>query len=231
MWYIESKYSRTYFKIIKRALESNRSKETGTYESHHIQPVSLLGHKGKVNRVLLTPKEHFICHLLLIKMVSGADKMKMSKAIWQMKSRSQFHTFSGKMYEKIRLIFSQYQGKISKQRWSNPEYKDNIIKKQIGRKNTEETKILMSESAKHRHKNKPLSREVRERIKEQLVGRKLSTEHIEAIRKSSIGILKPGTSKKLKGRSKEKIECPYCGKIGGKPPMMRYHFENCKNKL
>jgi hypothetical protein len=35
---------------------------------------------------------------------------------------------------------------------------------------------------------------------------------------------KTGVSKK----PKEKVKCPHCNKIGGKPVMKRYHFENCK---
>ena len=32
------------------------------------------------------------------------------------------------------------------------------------------------------------------------------------------------------GIPKPKIECPHCGKIGGKPAMIRFHFNNCKEK-
>lgn len=27
------------------------------------------------------------------------------------------------------------------------------------------------------------------------------------------------------------VECPHCGKFGGKPAMIRYHFDNCKLKI
>lgn len=37
-------------------------------------------------------------------------------------------------------------------------------------------------------------------------------------------------SKALKGKPKERVTCPHCGKIGGKANMTRYHFENCKLK-
>ena len=37
-------------------------------------------------------------------------------------------------------------------------------------------------------------------------------------------------SEKLKGRKKETVTCPHCGKKGGKPVMARYHFDNCKVK-
>lgn len=31
-----------------------------------------------------------------------------------------------------------------------------------------------------------------------------------------------------KGKVHKIIECPYCGKTGGKPAMERWHFKNCK---
>lgn len=37
-------------------------------------------------------------------------------------------------------------------------------------------------------------------------------------------------SKALKGKPKERVTCPHCGKTGGKSNMTRYHFENCKLK-
>ena len=36
-----------------------------------------------------------------------------------------------------------------------------------------------------------------------------------------------GTGKNTKGL---KLTCPHCGKIGGGSAMMRWHFDNCKNK-
>lgn len=35
---------------------------------------------------------------------------------------------------------------------------------------------------------------------------------------------------KMSGIAKEKIECPHCHKIGGKPQMKQWHFDNCKEK-
>lgn len=32
-------------------------------------------------------------------------------------------------------------------------------------------------------------------------------------------------------KSKDKVICPHCKKTGGKPVMMRYHFDKCKSKL
>ena len=57
----------------------------------------------------------------------------------------------------------------------------------------------------------------------------------ETCRQRQLGIkLSEETKKKqseaLKGKPKEKIECPHCGKIGGVPQMKQHHFDNCKNK-
>jgi hypothetical protein len=35
---------------------------------------------------------------------------------------------------------------------------------------------------------------------------------------------------KISPRKYEIVTCPYCGKSGGKPGMMRYHFDNCGAK-
>jgi hypothetical protein len=32
------------------------------------------------------------------------------------------------------------------------------------------------------------------------------------------------------GKLKEQIECPHCHHVGGKPAMVRWHFDNCKEK-
>ena len=45
---------------------------------------------------------------------------------------------------------------------------------------------------------------------------------------------KPSEEQKMKqkdaliGKPKQKVECPHCHKIGGKPAMIRFHFDNCK---
>jgi len=59
-----------YFKIIKNARLKN-NKSNIKYELHHIYPKSIFPeymnlNKNKWNGVLLTPREHFICHKLLM---------------------------------------------------------------------------------------------------------------------------------------------------------------------
>ena len=74
----DNKYTKIYFNIINKAKKLIRNKNEEYYENHHIIPKSLEGKNTKENMVLLTYKEHFICHLLLIKMVENPKhKIKM----------------------------------------------------------------------------------------------------------------------------------------------------------
>ena len=67
-------YENIYNIIILRA--GARQKEQGL-ENHHIIPRSMGGSDEKENLVKLTPKEHYICHLCLIKFNEGPDYYKM----------------------------------------------------------------------------------------------------------------------------------------------------------
>lgn len=80
--YLDNKYRRWYYDIINNALSISRTKNNDEYfESHHILPTSLGGTNNKNNLVLLTAREHFICHWLLIKFTQGNAKYKMMYAL------------------------------------------------------------------------------------------------------------------------------------------------------
>ena len=64
-------YRKIYMSIILRAIAEKEqrlfNKRNGVYyENHHIIPRSLNGSNLSKNLVLLTGKEHFICHWLLV---------------------------------------------------------------------------------------------------------------------------------------------------------------------
>lgn len=69
--FLKNKYTKLYFKIINNAKKQFRLKDDNYFELHHIIPRSFGGNNYKKNLVLLTPKEHFICHLLLTKSVTN----------------------------------------------------------------------------------------------------------------------------------------------------------------
>jgi hypothetical protein len=108
MIFIHNKYTRIYYSIISNALLRDTFK---TYtEKHHIIPKSLGGNNSTSNLVKLTAREHFICHLLLVRMTIGNQKRKMVHAAWLManasgKGQSRYKTTS-KIYESLRKIKS-----------------------------------------------------------------------------------------------------------------------------
>jgi hypothetical protein len=96
-----NKYTTTYYNIIYIA--QSRPVSTDIYtENHHIIPKSLGGSNLSDNLVRLTAREHFICHLLLIKMLTGNSKHKMAFALSRMLNSSKNHNRyfpSSKLYE------------------------------------------------------------------------------------------------------------------------------------
>lgn len=102
--FIPNKYLTIYFKIVDRS--KNRIID-GPIEEHHIIPKCLGGSNKKENLASLTPKEHFICHKLLIKITIGVVKRKMCYALWRMCHNSKAHHrhISSNQYEHARKMF------------------------------------------------------------------------------------------------------------------------------
>ena len=103
-----NKYTTTYYSIIYNAQTRNISTKKqatemlGYAERHHIIPRCLGGTNLKENLIFLTAREHFICHLLLVKMLIGPSKYKMAFALNRMLSFSTKHNRyipSSKLYE------------------------------------------------------------------------------------------------------------------------------------
>lgn len=74
-------YQKIYNSIIQKAKSENRVKLRKNkadfiyYENHHIIPKCLGGTDNKENLVLLTAKEHFLCHKLLTRIYEGNRKI------------------------------------------------------------------------------------------------------------------------------------------------------------
>lgn len=172
----ESKYTNWYYNIITKAQQSNRTKYTGDYyESHHIIPKSISGGNDKSNLVLLTAKEHYICHLLLPKMcVDSKHKSKMVYAHMRLSESACPNRYQQKhnsnLYHKFKESYiplisgsnsymygvpkdAEYRAKISKTRIDrglsvgekNPMF---------GKSHTEESKQIMSQVKKERIQEK-----------------------------------------------------------------------------
>lgn len=105
-------YQKIYNQIIERAKSENRVKGGEIYyENHHITP-KCLGGKGKLyefnhpNLILLTAREHFLCHLLLVEIFP--DQIKLKHALWLMNQgivryTKKTYSPSSKIYERLKL--------------------------------------------------------------------------------------------------------------------------------
>lgn len=108
--YLSNKYTIWYYSIIEYA--KNQS-TTGYKEKHHIIPRSLGGSNSKNNLVNLTARQHFICHILLTKMVQGPAKHKMIRAAMGMKRSRKYQDryINSRLYESVRKEYSQQRSK------------------------------------------------------------------------------------------------------------------------
>jgi hypothetical protein len=111
--FLENKYTKWYLNIIEKAnKECRKRSKLVYYEKHHIIPQSM----GGIETVLLTAKEHFICHLLLCKMLKGQEKYKMINALIRMafsKSRGQ-KRYTSKSYSLIRSFIASKNSEMFK---------------------------------------------------------------------------------------------------------------------
>lgn len=234
-------YKKIYNQIIKKAKTEDRIKTTDYYyESHHIIPKCIGGDDSENNLVLLTAKEHFVCHKLLI--LIYPNQTKLVYALWMMsngsntyrrkhlKVSSRDYELSRKLYiethsEKMkgRIVDEKIGKKISdskkgfkhseesKKRISESN-KDKIGEKNsfYGRKHTEESKKKMSESAK----NKVVSEETKKKMSIIRTGKK----HTEESKKLM--------SENMKGKKKIKVICDICNNEIASNNILR-HKKSC----
>ena len=198
MIFISNKYTIWYNSIINNAKTRTI---TGYTEKHHIIPKSLGGANTKENLVELTAKEHFICHLLLTRMVEGNSKKKMTFAVWllcNVKNNNQTLR-----YIPNSTIYSQIRKK----------YADDMASLFKGVKKT------YSSFGGKKHKKEMLAhfREIKLGAKNPNFGVPQRPEWNEKKSEAQKGIAKP------------LIECPHCEKIvGGHGNYIRWHGNNCK---
>lgn len=148
MLFIPNKYTRIYYSICSRARKENRKKTVpGEYEAHHFLPKAIFPqfkdyNKYKWNKVLLTPKEHYICHLLLTKMFEGTNRSKMCMPLHRMAIKS------GRAYDLARKLVAQASSDLQKGRPKSPQAIENMAATKRGKpspkkgiKLTEEQKL------------------------------------------------------------------------------------------
>lgn len=113
--FTKNKYTRWYYNIISNAQKSQRD---GYTETHHIIPKSLGGDDSISNLVKLTPREHYICHALLVKMVDTPKHIRSMYAAFNMMHVGRNgKKYTSKLYDYYKVKFyklhsQQQKGKV-----------------------------------------------------------------------------------------------------------------------
>lgn len=140
---------------------------SGYFERHHIIPLCLDGADDESNLVRLTPEEHFVAHLLLMKMYP--DHWGLIGAVMRMSKNGG----TSRLYGWLRRRFSR----IRKRQAFSAETREKMRLAKLGKKRG------------------PHSEETIAKMKATKTGRKYSEEHRAAIAKAHLGKKHPHSQK------------------------------------
>lgn len=215
-------YIKYYNDIIKNAKNDNRKKLNKKdikyifYEKHHILPKCLGGNNEPDNLVLLTAKEHYICHKLLTYIYKGNKKIANAycRMTWDKSGR---RNISARDYAYARELKASIPiSEETKQKMKKPkgpmseQHRLNVGKAAKGRKKTKESIEKQKQTRKLNNKpypkgkvawNKGLTKEIDERIKNIAIKSRLS----------NIGISK-NKGRKMSEEQKEHLRIINTGK-------------------
>lgn len=181
-------YNQLYKNIITKAQLENREKHCGIYyEEHHIKPKCLGGPDIVNNKVLLTPKEHYVCHKLLTFIYPKNDKI--VNAYFRMTfSKTQGYIVSSRDYAYARELMAT----TPKSEQTKKKIKDNHSHYWKDKTKDKDTNDKVSKALL----GKPKSDEHKKHMREGRKGMKFSKEHCENIRLSKLGKNNPNFGKK-----------------------------------
>lgn len=204
--YQTNKYSKWYFNIIQSALTFNQTRKTRKIyvENHHIFPTKLGGPNISENKVFLSAREHFICHILLTRCLTGLDRSKMIFAAFSMKRWNKDYKsrkINSKIYEKLRIDHTRLMSVSQKGRIISPEHRKKLSNANLGKTHSTASIMKMSIALKGQKR----SEETRKKMSIAFIGRKLSSETCQKISKSKTGT-------KLSAEIKQKLSIAAKGK-------------------
>jgi len=241
--FLNNKYSKWYNQIVQHA--QSRLID-GYVEEHHIIPKSLGGTDLVENLVKLTAREHFICHLLLTKMVEGSYKYKMIKAAQMMGfahgNGQQRYKTTSRIYESLKRAITVPDEVRQKMGVSQRLRFENESGTFLGRKHSDDTRMKMSQSA-----SKPKSIAWKESASKNRKGKtapNLGIAHTEETKKKisaattgeKNGFFGKHHSEEQRQKKREeklnapKKECQHCGKLIDSMNFNRWHGDKCKMK-
>lgn len=157
-------------KIISKAKKENRKKYQGAYyERHHILPKSLFPNwaKRKENIVLLTAKEHYFCHELLMKIYPRSKEMQYA---FIMLTYDGAHKVSMRDYEKAKILNSKLNSERLLKEGQAGQWKKGNKPWNYGKPShlNEEYSKALSEGQKRRFSREDERRKNSERVRQQM---------------------------------------------------------------
>lgn len=207
--FLTNKYTTWYYNIITSA--KSKLTEEGYIEKHHILPKSLGGNNSANNLVRLTAREHYLCHLLLVRMTSGTNKTKMLRAInaFSIASRKNPRNLTARQYQKIRLLTANVPA------WNKGKtLADYTTEQQEAFRKMAETKRGSKQTAESNAKRSAT-----------MQNRTFTAEHLNNLSKALKGRVSP-----TKGMTHPKSPCIHCHREVAPNIMAKYHGDRCKFK-
>lgn len=129
-------YKKIYDALIKRAQEREI---LGYVERHHITPRCLNGTDNISNIVHLTAREHYIAHLLLVKIYPGNQKLIYAAAM-MCSSSGRLNRSENRMYEWLKIRRAEAMSILHKGKIVSEETRQKLREKNKNYKPTEDAK-------------------------------------------------------------------------------------------
>jgi transposase InsO family protein len=195
----DTKYAKAYLNLIDKA--KNREAPTEYVERHHIVPKSLGGPNDKENLVKLTPREHFVAHLLLHKGVQEkSHQVKMASALNRMLSDryGNRYTPTSKMYAVARKAHAD----AMTGRDVSKETRDKISKAHKGKVVDQVARDRMA-AAKKGKPGAARNPEWNAKVSASLTGKKASPEAKAKMSAAKLGKSRPPVSQDTKDKMAE----------------------------
>jgi hypothetical protein len=221
---------KVYDAIIQKAKSENRIRFNKKdpkyiyYENHHIIPACMNGSDNSFNRILLTAREHYICHKLLTYIYKGNKKL--VDAFWRMTfNKNKNHIKSARDYAYARELFSltpktkETCEKISKgntgKKYSNDinkkkGRKGRIVSIETGKRISNSLIISLKNQSDETKKNRAAAnigqkrtQETKNNISKALTGKKQSEETKEKRNKKLTGKKRKAFSQKTKNKMRD----------------------------
>jgi hypothetical protein len=227
--FTKNKYYRWYDAIIKKAVSENRTYDSSYHEYHHALPDCL----GGKELVVLTFKEHYICHWLLTKFSIGEAHYKMIVAMtffYYLKinksAKRPLNAQKSIAYSNFKTEFA----KITRDRYAIPENNPNFNPEKFLFRNIKSNKVF-SYNRTEAYENTQMTQQDVYRLTHRGAKTHKSTSvkgwdiYVE-----DLGLFSSNIQKEKNKTQFKKMVCEHCNSTVNLGNYHRWHGNNCKLK-